>query len=268
MSTSTISGKEFAGKGAIVTGGAMGIGKGAAECLVREGASVVIADRDEKAGPAAVEELTAAGGAAFFCPCDISQSKDCRRVVDETVARCGGVDVLVNNAGIQTFGGPVDTTEEVWDRTMDINLKGHWLMAKHAIPEMLKRGGGAIVNVSSVQGLASQANVVAYATSKHAMIGLTRAMAVDLARSGIRVNCVCPGTVDTPMIRWTISQDQDPARLEKILNGMHPIGRMGQPREIGEVILFLASSRASFMTGSVVTVDGGLLVPISGSPNQ
>jgi NAD(P)-dependent dehydrogenase (short-subunit alcohol dehydrogenase family) len=151
---------------------------------------------------------------------------------------------------------------------MDVNLKGHWLMSKYAIPHMLKRGRGSIVNVSSVQGLASQANVVAYATSKHAMIGLTRAMAVDLARRGIRVNCVCPGSVDTPMIRRIIAEDEDPARLEKTLHGMHPIGRMAEPREIGEVILFLAGDRASFMTGSIVTVDGGLLVPIAGSPNQ
>jgi NAD(P)-dependent dehydrogenase (short-subunit alcohol dehydrogenase family) len=131
---------------------------------------------------------------------------------------------------------------------------------------MLKRGGGAIVNVSSVQGLASQRNVLAYSTSKHGMIGLTRTMAVDFAKRGIRVNCVCPGTIDTPMVRATIEQDRNPDRLRKILADMHPIGRIGQPREIGEVIAFLASDRASFMTGAIVVVDGGLITPLAGSP--
>ena len=260
---------ELDGRVAIVTGGAMGIGRAAAECLVREGAAVMIVDNQEAAGAGAAAELEAAHpGKVAFCRADISQPLDDRRAVDETVERFGGADILVNNAGIQTYGGPTDTTEEIWDRTMDVNLKGHWLMSKYAIPHMLGRGRGSIVNVSSVQGLASQANVLAYATSKHALIGLTRAMAVDLARQGVRVNCVCPGSVDTPMIRSIIAQDRDPARLERILHGMHPIGRMAHPREIGEVILFLAGDRASFMTGSIVTVDGGLLVPIAGSPEQ
>jgi NAD(P)-dependent dehydrogenase (short-subunit alcohol dehydrogenase family) len=139
-------------------------------------------------------------------------------------------------------------------------------MSKSAIPEMLKRGGGAIVNVSSVQGLASQQNVLAYATSKHAMIGLTRSMAIDLASRQIRVNCVCPGTVNTPLIQGVLALDPNPEKLRNILNRMHPIGRMAEPSEIGEVVAFLASARASFMTGSIVTVDGGLLIPIAGSP--
>jgi NAD(P)-dependent dehydrogenase (short-subunit alcohol dehydrogenase family) len=245
----------------------MGIGKAAAACLARDGASVMIVDIQEAPAAQAAAEL-AGLGCVDWCAADISRASDCERAAGETVSRFGRLDILVNNAGIQTFGGAVDTTEETWDRTMNANLKGHWLMSRAAIPHMLKAGKGAIVNVSSVQGLASQANVVAYATSKHGMIGLTRAMAVDLAARGIRVNCVCPGTVDTPMIRWIIEQDEDPERLEKILNRMHPIGRIGKPEEIGEVIAFLACERASFMTGSVVTVDGGLLVPIAGSPNQ
>ena len=197
---------------------------------------------------------------------DISKMADAERAVQTAVERYGGVDILVNNAGIQTFGDPVTTTEEIWDKTMDVNLKGHWMMSKCAIPEMLKRGKGAIVNVSSVQGLASQRNVVAYSTSKHAMIGLTRSMAVDMASRNIRVNCVCPGTVSTPMIESIIALDSDPDRLRQILNKMHPLGRMAQPSEIGEVIAFLASDGASFMTGSIVTVDGGLIVPLAGSP--
>jgi NAD(P)-dependent dehydrogenase (short-subunit alcohol dehydrogenase family) len=259
---------ELENRVAIVTGGAKGIGAAAALYLAREGASVAVLDCDAAAGGAIADELTAGGARARFVSVDIAHAAECERAVTQVIEAFGGLDILVNNAGIQTFGGPVDTSEETWDRTMNVNLKGHWLMSKYAIPHMLARGKGAIVNVSSVQGLASQANVVAYSTSKHAMIGLTRTMAVDLARRGIRVNCVCPGTIDTPMIRWIIEQDEDPARLERVLHNMHPVGRIGKASEIAEVILFLASDRASFMTGSILTVDGGLLVPIAGSPNQ
>ena len=251
---------------AIVTGGAKGIGLASAECLMRLGAAVLLVDVSAEALDTAKRSLSEKPGHVDGATADISKMCDAERAVRTAVERFGGVDILVNNAGIQTFGDPVTTTEEVWDRTMGVNLKGHWMMSKCAIPEMLKRGKGAIVNVSSVQGLASQKNVVAYSTSKHAMIGLTRSMAVDLAARNIRVNCVCPGTVSTPMIESIIALDSDPDRLRHILNKMHPLGRIAQPSEIGEVIAFLASDRASFMTGSIVTVDGGLIVPIAGSP--
>ncbi len=251
---------------AIVTGGAKGIGFAAAQCMARLGASVMVVDVSVKDGEAAVARLKETTPDIGFVAADISKTADVENAVQAAVRRFGGVDVLVNNAGIQTFGDPVTTTEEIWDRTMNVNLKGQWLMSKYAIAEMLKRGKGSIVNVSSVQGLASQRNVVAYSTSKHAMIGLTRSMAVDLASRQIRVNCVCPGAVDTPMVQSIIALDKQPEHLRSVLNKMHPLGRMAQPSEIGEVIAFLASDRASFMTGSIVTVDGGLLVPIAGSP--
>jgi NAD(P)-dependent dehydrogenase (short-subunit alcohol dehydrogenase family) len=251
---------------AIVTGGAKGIGLASAECLVRLGAAVLLVDVSAEALETGKQGLGENPGHVDGVIADISKMADAERAVQTAVERFGGVDILVNNAGIQTFGDPVTTTEEIWDKTMDVNLKGHWMMSKCAIPEMLKRGKGAIVNVSSVQGLASQRNVVAYSTSKHAMIGLTRSMAVDMASRNIRVNCVCPGTVSTPMIESIIALDSDPDRLRQILNKMHPLGRIAQPSEIGEVIAFLASDRASFMTGSIVTVDGGLIVPIAGSP--
>lgn len=256
---------EFSDRVAIVTGGAKGVGLATAELLVERGAKVMIVDSDSESAAAAASRLGPPSQVAFSAA-DISRSEDAADAVRATVHRFGGIDVLVNNAGIQTFGDPVTTTEEIWDRTMNVNLKGHWLMSKAAIPEMLRRGKGAIVNVSSVQGLASQRNVTAYATSKHAMIGLTRSMAVDLASKSIRVNCVCPGTVDTPMIQKVIALDHEPDRLRKVLDRMHPLGRIAKPREIAEVICFLSGDGASFMTGSVVTVDGGLLVPISGSP--
>jgi NAD(P)-dependent dehydrogenase (short-subunit alcohol dehydrogenase family) len=257
---------ELIGKVAVVTGGAMGIGLASAECLIRQGASVMLADCNRDQISAAAQNLRSPSSQVEYVVADISKIADIDNAVRATVKAFGGLDILVNNAGIQTFGDPVTTTEEIWDRTMNVNLKGHWLVSKSAIPEMLKRGKGVIVNISSVQGLASQRNVVAYATSKHAMIGLTRSMAVDLASRHIRVNCVCPGTVDTPMIQSIVALDAQPQRLRATLDGMHPLGRMAQPSEIGEVVAFLASDRASFMTGSIVTVDGGLLVPIAGSP--
>ena len=239
-------------KVAIVTGGANGIGKATVDCLRRDGINVVSVD-------------VSPGPDSFVG--DISNFEDCETAVAHAMAVYGRLDILVNNAGIQTYGDAVTTTEAVWDRTMDVNLKGQWLMSKAAIPAMIANGGGAIVNVSSVQGLATQRNVLAYATGKHATIGLTRTMALDFAGRGIRVNCVCPGTVDTPMVRASIASDKDPARLRKTLDAMHPLGRIGQASEIAEVICFLASDKASFMTGSIVTVDGGLLVPIPGSPD-
>jgi NAD(P)-dependent dehydrogenase (short-subunit alcohol dehydrogenase family) len=259
--------KELEGRAAIVTGGAMGIGKACAACLVREGASVLIVDRDGEAASRAAAEIGNAGKMASI-PADIARFDDNQRAVAMAVERFGGLDILINNAGIQTYGDALTTTEEIWDRTMDVNLKGQWLMAKAAIPAMLQRGKGSIVNIASVQGLASQRNVLAYSTSKHAMIGLTRTMAVDFADRSIRVNCVCPGTVDTPMVRKIIEADRNPAALERVLNRMHPLGRIARTEEIGEVAAFLASDRASFMTGSVVTVDGGLMVPLAGSPEE
>jgi NAD(P)-dependent dehydrogenase (short-subunit alcohol dehydrogenase family) len=257
---------DLSNKVAIVTGGAKGIGLASAECMLRQGAEIMIVDWSRDAASDAVKSLTALSKGVDSVAADISNVADVEKAILATVDRFGGIDVLVNNAGIQTFGDPVTTTEEVWDKTMNVNLKGHWLMSKYAIPEMLKRGKGSIVNVSSVQGLASQKNVVAYSTSKHAMIGLTRSMAVDMASRSVRVNCVCPGTVNTPMIQSIIELDTNPDKLKSILDKMHPLGRIAQPSEIGEVIAFLASDRASFMTGSIVVVDGGLLVPIAGSP--
>ena len=235
----------------IVTGAAAGIGLACMDVLAREGWV-----------PFGVDVQSGGGSANFQA--DISSAEQVEAAVAECVRRHGRVDALVNNAGIQTYGGPVDTTEEIWDRTMNVNLKGQWLMAKAAIPHMAR--GSAIVNISSVQGMASQKNVLAYSVSKHAMLGLTRSMAVDLAASGIRVNCVCPGAVDTPLIHAQYPMVADVAKFRSNLAAAHPIGRLAEPREIAEVIAFLASDRASFMTGSIVTVDGGLMVPLPGSP--
>ncbi|MEO7652347.1 MAG: glucose 1-dehydrogenase [Bryobacteraceae bacterium] len=245
---------ELAGKVALITGGSHGIGRGAVDVFLREGARVMIADRVES--PPAENQL--------FFQTDISKPSDARRAVEETVARFGRLDILVNNAGIQTYATAVEMEEELWDRTLDVNLKGAWWMTKFAVPEIRRQGGGAIVNVSSVQGMVSLRNSCAYGVSKHAMLGLTRTCALDYAADGIRVNCVCPGSVDTPMLRATIQANPDPPAFEAAINRMHPLGRMADPAEIGEVICFLASSRASFMTGSIVVVDGGLITTVGG----
>ncbi len=245
---------ELDGKVALITGGSHGIGRGVAAVFLREGARVVVADR--------AEPLPA--GNQLYLHTDISKAEDARRAVEETVARCGRLDILVNNAGIQTYSDAVEMDEELWDRTLNVNLKGAWWMTKFAVPEIRRQGGGAIVNVSSVQGMVSLRGSCAYGVSKHAMLGLTRTCALDFAPDRIRVNCVCPGSVDTPMLRATIQGNPDPAAFEAAINRMHPLGRMAQPSEIGEVICFLASSRASFMTGSIVVVDGGLITTVGG----
>ncbi|HVA01513.1 MAG TPA: SDR family oxidoreductase [Terriglobia bacterium] len=257
---------ELQGRVALVTGGANGIGKATGASMLRKGASVILFDNNKAALEKSAAELKTFSEKLGYFAGDITRPEDDAAAVKLAVDRFGGLDILANCAGIQTYGDVLTTTDEIWERTMAVNLKGNWLTSKFAVPEMLKRGKGAIVHISSVQGLASQMNVLAYATSKHAMIGLTRSMAVDLAARGVRVNCVCPGTVDTPMIRNTINMDPNPRQLEDILNKMHPIGRMAQPEEIAEVVAFLASDGASFMTGSIVTVDGGLMVPIAGTP--
>lgn len=243
-------------KVAIVTGAAKGIGRATVDVLLREGANVVLLDYNASIDSVA-RELPEDRVRAHLG--DVSATDHCEAAVRTAIEAFGGLDIVVNNAGVQAFGTAEDTSEQTWERTLAINLKGPWLMARAAIPALRQRGGGAIVNIASVQGLASEKNVMAYSTSKHGLIGLTRSMAVDFASQSIRVNCVCPGTVDTPLVRNIIDQDADPARLEQFLNQMHPVGRIARPAEIGEVVAFLASPRASFMTGSVVTVDGGLL---------
>jgi NAD(P)-dependent dehydrogenase (short-subunit alcohol dehydrogenase family) len=259
---------ELEGKVALVTGAAKGIGRAAVEVMLREGARVLLLDCDSQAGEAALASLSAASGRAAFLTADISKPDHARAAVDRAVALFARLDILVNNAGIQCYGDAVEISEELWDRTLDVNLKGGWLMTKFSVPAMLASGGGSIVNVASVQGLVAQRGACAYGTSKHAMIGLTRTCAVDFASRGIRVNCVCPGSIDTPMLQSTIQRAADPAALRRILDRLHPIGRIGRPAEVAEVICFLASDRASFMTGSIVVVDGGLIVPVSGSPEE
>jgi NAD(P)-dependent dehydrogenase (short-subunit alcohol dehydrogenase family) len=195
----------------------------------------------------------------------VTSANDMQRLVGFAVETYGGVDVLVNGAGVQRYGTVVETEEETWDEVLAINLKGMYLAARYAIPEMRERGGGSIVNVSSVQAFASQKGVAAYTASKGGVNALTRAMALDHAEENIRVNAVCPGSVDTPMLRWAADLFKGEKTTEETLEGfgkMHPIGRVAKPEEVAEVIAFLASPRASFVTGGEYKVDGGLLAAL------
>jgi NAD(P)-dependent dehydrogenase (short-subunit alcohol dehydrogenase family) len=256
---------EFSGKVAIVSGGARGIGRAVARKLAGEGASVVIcSDREEQ-----VEETVAAlreeGLEVRGVRADVTSSADMKKLMDLAIETYGGVDVLVNSAGVQRYGTVVETEEEVWDEVLDVNLKGIYLASRYAIPEMRKRGGGAIVNLSSVQAFASQTGVAAYTASKGGINALTRAMALDHAGENIRVNAVCPASVDTPMLRWSADLFKGDKSVEETLEDwgrMHPLGRVARPEEVADVIAFLASARASFITGGDYKVDGGMLAAL------
>lgn len=258
---------KFDGKTVIVTGGALGIGRAVCQILAERGAAVSIFDCDDEAGERLRLEIEQAGGQAMFHHLDVAKFADVEAAAEATDASFGSVDSLVVSAGIQRYGTAVTTDDEQWDEVLDVNLRGAWNAAKAAIPFIRKAGGGTIVNVSSVQALASQQNVLAYTVSKHGLLGLTRSIAMDFAKDDIRANAVCPGTVDTPMLEWAASLDPNPQSVYDACNAMHPIGRIAQPREIGEVVAFLAHESSSFVTGAVWTVDGGLLTQIGGVPH-
>jgi NAD(P)-dependent dehydrogenase (short-subunit alcohol dehydrogenase family) len=261
----TEDGLEFSGKVAIVTGGAMGIGAAVADVLAERGAKVAILDRDEKAADEIATALRKRGLEAMAVPTDVAVGHQVADSIARTVDAFGGVDIVSNNAGIQRYGTVETTSESEWDEVINVNLKSVYLVCHHAIPH-LKKSRGVIVNMASVQSFATQKGVAAYTTGKHGLIGLTRSMALDFAGFGVRVNAVAPGSVDTPMLRWAVSLDDDPEALMRVVHKMHPLGRIAAPREIAEAVAYLASPRASFVTGSTLVVDGGLLLPLSGAP--
>jgi NAD(P)-dependent dehydrogenase (short-subunit alcohol dehydrogenase family) len=255
---------QFENKVVIVTGGATGIGRGAAVAFGREGAAVTVVDINEEAGQGTVHAIQASGGNALFVKADCALASEARMSVTQTVAAFGGVDILFNNVGIQpaaSYENVENMTEEVWDRVMAVNVKSRFLMAKYVIPEMKKRGGGVILHTASVQGVQSQKLVPAYAASKGADLSLTQNMAIDYAADNIRVLAICPGSIDTPILRQAaaVADPKDPEEQIRRWGRKHPLGRVGTPEEVAEVVLFLASDKASFLTGSPIFVDGGLI---------
>ncbi len=250
----------------VVTGGALGIGQAACEIFAERGAKVAILDWNDEAGNETCEKIKQKGGKAIFERVNVADFDAVEAAADFVYTTFGKINSLVVSAGIQRYGTAVSTSEGEWNEVLNVNLKGAWNAARAVIPFLEDAGGGTIVNVSSVQALASQQHVLAYTVSKHGLLGLTRSIAMDFAKKNIRANCVCPGTVDTPMLEWAASLDPNPQSVYDACNQMHPLGRIAQPREIAEVVAFLAHESSSFVTGAIWTVDGGLLTQIGGVP--
>ena len=250
--------RRFGGKVALVTGGNAGIGRAAAVAFAREGARVVVAARRQDEGEKTCEAIERAGGSAIFVRTDVTNPDQVEAMVARTIETYGRLDFAFNNAGVEgAIASTADYTEAQWDEVLDVNLKGTWLAMKYEVTEMLKSGGGAIVNMSSGSGLAGGKGTPAYVASKHAVIGLTKAAALDYAREGIRVNAVCPGSVVTPMHYrlWGTGAEE----LRRI-DDAHPAGRSAQPEEVANAVLWLCSERASYATGLALVLDGGLTI--------
>ena len=247
----------LSGKRALITGGASGIGRATAKMFARQGADICIADIDATAGKLVADEIIADGGRAIFVLCDVTNAVDCQTAVQQMIADFGGIDILFNNAGIIRRASVVDTSEEEWDQVMDVNVKSIFLFGKFAIPYMVEAGGGAVVNVSSGWGLVGGRRAASYCASKGAVVLLTKAMALDHGGDNIRVNCICPGDTDTPMLRHEARQLGESEESFLVEAADRPLKRIGKPEDIAHAALYLVSDSAAFVTGTTLIVDGG-----------
>jgi len=247
----------LAGKRALITGAASGIGRATALLFAREGAAVSIVDLDEVGAKVVAQIVEDEGGQVIFVRCDVTQPADCQRAVEETVGNFGGLDILFNCAGIVRRATVLETTETEWDRVMAVNVKSIFLLSKSAIPLMAEAGGGVIINVGSGWGLVGGPKAAAYCASKGAVVLLTKAMAIDHGTQNIRVNCICPGDTDTPMLRDEARQLGTPTDQFLVDAAERPLKRLGTPEDIAQAALYLASDASSFVTGAALVVDGG-----------
>ena len=245
-------------KVAIITGGNSGIGRACAIRFALEGAKIVIGAQDEKKGREVVDFIRKNGGQAVFIKTDVSKESDVKNLIDTAARLFGKVDIMFNNAGIELAKPVTETSEEELSKVLSVNLKGVFYGCKHVIPVMVKGNGGSIINSASAAGLVGSPNLAAYCASKGGVVLLTKQIALDFAKQNIRVNCVCPGAIETSMIERFIEKSPNPDETRKKLNEMHPLGRMGKPEEVASAALFLASDESSFVTGHALLVDGGL----------
>jgi NAD(P)-dependent dehydrogenase (short-subunit alcohol dehydrogenase family) len=248
---------ELSGKVAVITGAASGIGKAAAELFAREGAVVLAADISDAAGMAVADAITASGGVCSYVHADTGREADIEAMIHLALARYGRLDALFNNAGIEgSQAATADADVDNWDRVINVNLKGVFLGMKHGIKAMLQSGGGTIVNNASVAGLVGFPGIPAYCAAKGGVVQLTRTASIEYATQGVRVNCLCPGVIDTPMVeRFTGGE----AAATAAMTAMEPVGRLGRPEEVAELALYLCSDRSSFITGAIIPVDGGFV---------
>lgn len=248
-------------KHVIITGGAKGIGAACVQVFDKASYNISILDVDEEKGQKIANDL---GDSCLFIHCDVSKSNQVDQSIEKAIEHFGETDVLVNNVGINYYSTITETTDEMWDRVMDINLKSHFMCSRACIPSMQENGKGVIIDVSSVQAFMTQKSVAAYTASKAALLGLTRSIAVDYSPE-IRSVAICPGSIDTPMLRNAVEESPNPEEVFKECEDMHLLKRVGKPEEIAELIGFVASDKAAFLTGRAIRIDGGLGIEIAGS---